>query len=226
LLFGSQSQPQDDDDDQLFPLATEKSIREALISGLNRATSLDLPNLAVGKILPTLTDHLSRLRIAERELAGVGDHLSDQDHSNTITSSRPQEKGGARKAALSTSPGSNSEEVDLFLAAKYQTDSHKLHPAVSNVSSPNSKPSELDHLRKLAERMLGYLLPDDERGSKAVFVAVREVVACTILMPVVDMMSDPDFWNGILDQKVSRRGEGQRGRRPCDKVVGLKRGVG
>ena len=32
----------------------------------------------------------------------------------------------------------------------------------------------------------------------------REIVASTIVLPMVDMLSDPDFWNQQLDEKVAR----------------------
>lgn len=46
------------------------------------------------------------------------------------------------------------------------------------------------------------VLPKREADSKAVAIIAREIVSCAILMPIVDLMSDPDFWNKMLDEQV------------------------
>jgi sorting nexin-25 len=58
-------------------------------------------------------------------------------------------------------------------------------------------------MRGLVEGILELVLEESERKSRAVMIIAREIVACAVLMPVVEMMSDPDFWNKILDEQVS-----------------------
>ena len=40
------------------------------------------------------------------------------------------------------------------------------------------------------------------RTSRVLKLVVREIVACAVLFPVMDMVSDPDFWNRAIDQVV------------------------
>lgn len=157
-----------------FPHAVERTIREALGHLLGRAGTIDLPTLGVRHILPMVTRHVDSFRKAEAVL-----------------------RGGARPAALHPS---GSDEFDLFLAGRYADG--KLHPAVGNIASLNTRPTEEAHLRKIAVRALNAVLPEADRESRAVFVVVRELVACAVLWPIVDMLSDPDYWNKLIDQKV------------------------
>lgn len=50
--------------------------------------------------------------------------------------------------------------------------------------------------------------------SPAVSVLVREVVACAVMLPVFDMLSDPDFYNRTIDDKVRCDGLGRPPRLP------------
>lgn len=97
-----------------------------------------------------------------------------------------------------------SDEFDLLLAGRYarETPTGKLHTAV-DVTSLNSKPAEEAHLSSQVDRFLPLIMPEREAGSGAVHVIAREILACTVLLPVVDMLSDPDFWNRLIEQKVS-----------------------
>lgn len=46
------------------------------------------------------------------------------------------------------------------------------------------------------------ILPEREVESPAVAIMVREIVSCAVMVPVFDMLGDPDFWNRIIDDKV------------------------
>ena len=46
-------------------------------------------------------------------------------------------------------------------------------------------------------------LPEREAESAALRIIVREIVACAVVLPIIEMMSDPDFWNKMIDDKVS-----------------------
>ena len=78
----------------------------------------------------------------------------------------------------------------------------KLHPAIDNLSSTFTKQTEENHLRELIDKALPYVLPEKEAKSRVLKIAVREVVACSVLYPVMDMLADPDFWNRSIDQLV------------------------
>lgn len=46
------------------------------------------------------------------------------------------------------------------------------------------------------------ILPEKEGESGAVRIMVREIVACAVMVPVVETLSDPDFYNRTIDDKA------------------------
>ncbi|KZO94011.1 hypothetical protein CALVIDRAFT_501987 [Calocera viscosa TUFC12733] len=92
-----------------------------------------------------------------------------------------------------------SSTLDLMLAQKYGI----LHPAVGNLSSVDTRQTEEAHLRNMVGRALPRLLPETEAGSAAVTIIVREIVVCVVFLPLVDMLSEPDFWNRIVEDVTS-----------------------
>lgn len=98
-----------------------------------------------------------------------------------------------------------SEELDLAIAAKYKEG--RLHPAASLAYS-NTKPIQQQHLRSLITRVLPKIMPPSMMTSPAVNVLIKELVACAVLSPVMQMLSDPDMWNQLMEgyvrQQISR----------------------
>ncbi|KAI5479855.1 structural protein MDM1 [Pseudohyphozyma bogoriensis] len=162
-------------DSPVFPNAVEKTIRETLGSLTDRLTSLDWSDLIVGKVLPLVTTHVETFRTAEQALRG-------QDLRTRLT---------------------ESDELDLFLAERYasETKSAKLHPAV-DVASPNSRPAEEAWLTSLVGKLLPHIMPEREAESAAVRIMAREILANAVILPIIDMLSDPDFWNQKIDDKA------------------------
>ena len=91
---------------------------------------------------------------------------------------------------------------ELLLASKYQG---PLHPAVGTTSSLDSKVSELVYLRTLSERLLRALTPAHYTWTPTSMALVREVLSCSILYPVIDMASDPDWINEMVLQTLQHR---------------------
>jgi sorting nexin-25 len=89
-----------------------------------------------------------------------------------------------------------SEELDLAIAAKYRDG--KLHPAASLAYS-DTKLLQQDHLRKSLVRILPDILPEALLRSRAAFVLVKEIVACAVLFPVMQMLADADTWNQVME---------------------------
>ncbi|KAM0655737.1 hypothetical protein ACHAPH_008486 [Verticillium nonalfalfae] len=89
-----------------------------------------------------------------------------------------------------------SEELDLAIASKYREG--KLHPAAS-LSFPDTKLVQQDYLRKTVARILPSLLPPNLLASRAVSIIIREIVACAILFPVLQLLAEPDTWNQIME---------------------------
>ncbi|KAI0477734.1 PXA domain-containing protein [Xylariaceae sp. FL0804] len=89
-----------------------------------------------------------------------------------------------------------SEELDLAIAAKYRDG--KLHPAASLAYS-DTKLVQQDHLRQIIAKVLPNVLPSNILDSRAVSSIIREIVSCAVLFPVVQLLSDPDTWNQLME---------------------------
>lgn len=93
----------------------------------------------------------------------------------------------------------DSEELDLAIAAKYKEG--RLHPAASLAYS-NTKPIQQQHLRSIVTRLLPKIIPTNMSTSPAVNVLIKEIVACAVLSPVMQMLADPDTWNQLMEGYV------------------------
>jgi len=89
-----------------------------------------------------------------------------------------------------------SEELDLAIASKFRDG--RLHPAAS-LSYADTKLARQEHLRQMVSRILPELLPANMINSRAVLSIVREIVACAVLFPVMQLLSDPDTWNQVME---------------------------
>ena len=89
-----------------------------------------------------------------------------------------------------------SQELDNAIAGKYRDG--KLHPAASLAYS-ELKLAQQDHLRRIVVRLLPEVVPESITKSRAVSVLIKEIVSCAILMPLMQMMSEPDTWNQIME---------------------------
>lgn len=89
-----------------------------------------------------------------------------------------------------------SEELDLAIAAKYKDG--KLHTAAA-VAYSDPKLVQQEHLRKILVRVLPEVLPESVMGSRAVSVLIKEIVSCAVLFPVMQLLSDPDTWNQLIE---------------------------
>jgi sorting nexin-25 len=89
-----------------------------------------------------------------------------------------------------------SEELDLAIASKYNDG--RLHPAAS-LSFPDTKTIQQDYLRSLVARILPNVLPENMLSSRAVSTIVKEIVGCAVLFPVMQLLSDPDMWNQVME---------------------------
>jgi sorting nexin-25 len=160
-----------------FPAAVSTVLHDALERFLQRASSMDLAALIVKGILPKVTAHIDQFRHSEMALRGAG-------LERRLT---------------------QSEELDLLLASRYSSrGGGKLHPAIANLSTTFTKQTEEAHLKQLVDKALPFILPEKEAKSRALKIAVREVMTCAVLYPVMEMMADPDFWNQALDHIVSK----------------------
>lgn len=87
-----------------------------------------------------------------------------------------------------------SEEVDIAIAAKFN--GGKVHSAAG---TSNAELSQKQHLRKLVDQLLPEVLPDRLTGSSSVMSLMREIVACAVLLPAMQLFTDPDFLNQHIE---------------------------
>jgi len=92
-----------------------------------------------------------------------------------------------------------SGELDAAIAAKYKDG--RLHPATSAVALDTTALQQY-HLRRVVGRLLPELLPDNMTSSNAVLVIARELVACAVLSPVMQLLADPDTINQLIEAYV------------------------
>ncbi len=90
----------------------------------------------------------------------------------------------------------DSEELNIAIAGKYREG--KLHPAASLAHS-DLKLVQQDYLRRIMARVLPEVLPETMIQSRAVSVLIEEIVSCAILVPLMQMLSDPDTWNQVME---------------------------
>lgn len=91
-----------------------------------------------------------------------------------------------------------SEELDFAIAGKYRDG--KLHAAASLAYS-NTSLVQQQYLRSTVTRLLPKVLPRNMTTSPAVNVLIVEIVACAVLYPLMQMFSDPDFWNQLVESQ-------------------------
>jgi sorting nexin-25 len=153
----------------VFANEVDKATRGALINIRDRLFDLDLAETLTTRLVPILTAHFRDFYDAERSVRG-------------------------RKLNRSVT---ESEELDLAIASKYN--GGKLHPAAT-LSFSDIKMVQQDYLRQtIATKVLAKVLPGKFLASRPVAVIIREIVACAVLFPVMQMMSDPDTWNQLME---------------------------
>lgn len=96
-----------------------------------------------------------------------------------------------------------SEELDLAIAGRYRDG--KLHPAASLAFS-DLKIVQQEHLREIVARLLPMILPENLIGSRVVSVLLREILACAVMAPLMQILSDPDIWNQLMEVYVWIKG--------------------
>lgn len=94
-----------------------------------------------------------------------------------------------------------SEGLDWAIAGEYREG--RLHPAAQQPSSDTNTLRQ-GHLRKIADRLLPDLLPEDVIRCQVISALVREVLACVVLFPLMQVLSDPDTWNQVVEAYVSQ----------------------
>ncbi len=172
-----------------FPDLVDAAVRRALGQLRDRLLAVDDVVLVLtSRVVPLLTEHFRDFNEAERAVRG-------------------------RKLNRSVT---ESDELDLAIAAKYKelraarllqaggvaaTPALGLHPGAQLAyADASTRFLQQDYLRRLVgDRLLPQLLPPGFLASRPVAALVREIVACAVLYPVLQLLADPDTWNQLME---------------------------
>ena len=142
-------------------------------------------------------------------LEGLRDRLLDVDLADVVTTrfvpiltAHFKDFYDAERAVRGKSLSRNvteSEELDLAIASRYNEG--KLHAAASLAYS-GTKGVQQAYLRNLTGKLLPHLLPESNIGSRAVGVLIKELTACAVLTPIMQLFADPDTWNQLMESYV------------------------
>lgn len=169
-----------------FPDALERSILHCVDTATRRVSQVNAAELCASRILPKLTQHFDEYRKLEHLL-----HSTDRSSTSAASPSNLSSRHGPVPLATSN------------VASILQSHHKRLHPALPATALANPMPSVEAYLRfRVVEPLLKVLLPEEDAQSPAVLCLAREIITCSILMPLVDMMTEPDFWNQLIDDKV------------------------
>lgn len=69
---------------------------------------------------------------------------------------------------------------------------HPLHPAVCN------RQSEIRYLRTMAQRLIPKLITTQHYNSQVFHSLLRELIACWVLLPLLDVIADPNLLNALI----------------------------
>lgn len=78
------------------------------------------------------------------------------------------------------------------LPQNYIQSEYSIHPAVIN------RRSEIDYLRAIAKCLIPRIFHSENFDSKIFFSLVRELIACWVLLPLMDVISDPNLINLMI----------------------------
>ncbi|KAF9980353.1 Intermediate filament protein, partial [Mortierella antarctica] len=93
-----------------------------------------------------------------------------------------------------------SDELDLMVAGRFRNG--KLHRALS--TSISTQASEEAYLRNVVQTILPLLLPKSEVQSEILRHLLRELLVGAVLRPILDLLSDPDYWNQNVDVYIGK----------------------
>lgn len=161
--------------DQTFIIELKRQFFKIFRSLKDRLENTDIPELMVLKIVPVLSDHFNNYVLAQETVKN-------------------------KKSIVNRVLTSNLD-FETLIASNYNKG--KLHPAIKL-----KRLDDEDNLKSWISSMVGKLLPylvdSGEINSPPVFILLREIVGFCITFPVLNMLTDPDFWNQLI---ITRLGD-------------------
>ncbi|WEJ93908.1 tRNA (guanine-N(7)-)-methyltransferase (tRNA(m7G46)-methyltransferase) [Yamadazyma tenuis] len=155
--------------DSLFQDSIRVELNQVFGQLKNRIVDIDLAKLLVSKLVPIVNDHLSDyIRAEERVQGKINSHKRSGD----------------------------SIDHDIDVARHYRRG--KIHPAVTVSKTGASNINEKDYLRAKVGSFLPYVLSEREKNNDIGLSLVREILACTVLANVFQMLGEGDFYNLLI----------------------------
>ena len=150
-------------------------------------------DLTIRTALLSILDRLSAIDVADvaisRFLPLLTAHVRDFSEAERIV--RGEKLGGKV---------TESDEFDHAVASRYRNG--KIHQAAV-YSKTNNQGLQYQYLRKMVLRIFPYIFPSNMMTSSLVCVLVQEILAGAILLPFMQMLVEPDFWNQLIASQVS-----------------------
>ncbi|OUM55861.1 hypothetical protein BVG19_g5471 [[Candida] boidinii] len=161
--------------DHIFIIELKRQFCKIFRSLKDRLENTDIPELIVLKIVPLLNEHFNNYVLARETVKN-------------------------KKSIVNRVLTSNLD-FETLIVSNYNKG--KLHPAIKL-----RRLDDDDNLKSWISSMVGKLLPylvdSGEISSPPVFILLREIVGFCITFPVLNMVTDPDFWNQLI---ITRLGD-------------------
>lgn len=151
--------------DTLFPAQVDNTLRQSVQHVSSRISEISWADVLVRKILPIITEHLNKYVAAEE----------------------------AVKAKSLRRQLTESKELEYAIAKEYSKLT-PLHPAIS-LQNFNYESPRKNWLGEKLDGILPDVLIQSEAEYKVVFELVKNIIGGSVIFPVANMLSDPDFWN-------------------------------
>ena len=94
----------------------------------------------------------------------------------------------------------DSEDLQHAIATKYRNG--RLHPAAA-LKYSDTAISQKQYLRTLVQQVLPSILPNQVMESSLFSVFTRELIAVSMMLPLMRLLAEADFWNQLVDDQVS-----------------------
>ncbi|KAG5362487.1 Sorting nexin-12 [Yarrowia sp. C11] len=168
--------------DHMFGYEIDTALRAVTTELSMRLKRIDLAVFLILKLLPIVKTHFTDFVTADKTV---------------------RERAGTKLT--------ESHEFNAAVATEFlQHVSENPHPAVA-VKDMDSEARGKEWLRGVSQRLLLRTLPVEERNVKLVVLLLREILACTVLYPVVSgTLSEPYTWNQLLVKFVEPSLEDKR----------------
>ncbi|RCK62851.1 Structural protein MDM1 [Candida viswanathii] len=157
-------------DSSLFTDDIALEIKDVIKNLQTRLVGVDFAQLLVCNILPVVQDHYTSFLQAEEIVKNQGKFTKF-----------------------------DSNEYHLAIVSQYKRG--KLHSGVTTntvTSNEDLNPKEKAYLRKKVKSMLPFVLSDNERDNEIAVGFVTEILACTVLCNVFNLLTESDFYNLMI----------------------------